>query len=47
MYKRVGHTVKVRKLGVWRTVKQHATEEEAEQHLKALYANVKDAKARP
>ena len=43
-YKRIGKAVKVRKRGHWETLKVHESEEKAEAHLKALYANVPEAK---
>lgn len=43
-YKRVGTVVKVRRIGRWETLKRHPTVEKAEAHLRALYANVPEAR---
>ena len=34
----------VQKNGVWRVLKKHPTKAKAQAHLKALYANVREAK---
>ena len=43
-YRRVNRKVLVKRNGRWETLKVHATKAEAEAHLKALYANVPEAK---
>ena len=43
-YKLAGKKVMVEKSGKWQVLKQHRTLGKAKAHLKALYANVPDAK---
>ena len=43
-YKVSGTTVMVEKDGKWQVLKKHATRAKALAHMKALYANVKEAK---
>ena len=43
-YKVSGTTVMVEKDGKWKVLKKHPTRAKALAHMKALYANVKEAK---
>jgi len=42
-YKVIGTTVMVKKGGKWVVLKKHKTLSKAQAHMRALYANVKEA----